>query len=123
MEYNNSEMSGCSSNSDGGSFINHDTEFSNNEPKQESMRFSVAKKLYPLCSTTEYHNMPINEINKCIDKFHKKNPSFPETVRSIINNTSNVCETQETNKSARTLIKEDYDDNESQHSEIEKHSK
>ncbi|RGB36607.1 hypothetical protein C1646_813939 [Rhizophagus diaphanus] len=133
------------------------------------MRLSVAEKLYPLCPTTEYCDMPINEINKCIDKFHKKNPSFPETVgdwaehemicrrvnyrRSIINNTSNVCETQETNKSAKThkanvnrvninrvkrkrvvcneiksnkvdvVIKEGYDDNESQHSEIEKHSK
>ncbi|POG57767.1 hypothetical protein GLOIN_2v1886336 [Rhizophagus irregularis DAOM 181602=DAOM 197198] len=159
MEYNNSEMSDCSSNSDGGSFINcekestlkkiaelkkkimklentsikkektkrksnqklvdkesfaitnktkgssnqsclkdksfnnkynsksqptlseeDDTEFSSDEPKQESMRLLVAEKLYPLYPTTEYRDMPINEINKCIDKFHKKNPSFPETV-------------------------------------------
>ncbi|CAB4443968.1 unnamed protein product [Rhizophagus irregularis] len=85
-----------------------DTEFSSDEPKQpifkkknityqkipsflhipksiwrgyvESMRLLVAEKLYPLCPTTEYHDMSINEINKCIDKFHKKNPSFPETV-------------------------------------------
>ncbi|CAB4439305.1 unnamed protein product [Rhizophagus irregularis] len=85
-----------------------DTEFSSDEPKQpifkkkninyqkipsflhipksiwrgyvESMRLLVAEKLYPLCPTTEYRDMPINEINKCIDKFHKKNPSFPETV-------------------------------------------
>ncbi|UZO24157.1 uncharacterized protein OCT59_016472 [Rhizophagus irregularis] len=169
MEYNNSEMSDCSSNSDGGSFINcekestlkkiaelkkkimklentsikkektkrksnqklvdkesfaitnktkgssnqsclkdksfnnkynsksqptlseeDDTEFSSDEPKQESMRLLVAEKLYPLYPTTEYRDMPINEINKCIDKFHKKNPSFPETVsdwaeRSILN--------------------------------------
>ncbi|EXX74661.1 hypothetical protein RirG_049090 [Rhizophagus irregularis DAOM 197198w] len=47
---------------------------------QESMRLLVAEKLYPLYPTTEYRDMPINEINKCIDKFHKKNPSFPETV-------------------------------------------
>ncbi|CAB4401238.1 unnamed protein product [Rhizophagus irregularis] len=95
--------------------------------------------------------MPINEINKCIDKFHKKNPSFSETVgdwaeQSIINNTNNVCETQETNKSAKihkanvnrvninrikrkrvvcneiksneidVVIEEGYDDKESQHS-------
>ncbi|CAG8783211.1 2874_t:CDS:2, partial [Rhizophagus irregularis] len=46
----------------------------------ESMRLLVAEKLYPLCPTIEYRDMPINEINKCIDKFHKKNPSFLETV-------------------------------------------
>ncbi|GES85095.1 hypothetical protein GLOIN_2v1886336 [Rhizophagus clarus] len=149
--------------------IEDDTEFSSDEPKQESMRLLVAEKLYSLCSTTEYRDMPINEINKCIDKFHKKSPSFPETVgdwaeremirrhvnyrRSIINNTRNVCETQETNKSTKThkanvnrvninrvkrkrvvcneiksnevdvVIEEDYNDEESQHSEIEKHSK
>ncbi|UZO05567.1 uncharacterized protein OCT59_025912 [Rhizophagus irregularis] len=44
------------------------------------MRLLVAEKLYPLCPTIEYRDMPINEINKCIDKFHKKNPSFLETV-------------------------------------------
>ena len=32
------------------------------------MRLLVAEKLYSLCSTTEYRDMPINEINKCIDK-------------------------------------------------------
>jgi hypothetical protein len=32
------------------------------------MRLLVAEKLYSLCPTTEYHDMPINEINKCIDK-------------------------------------------------------
>ncbi|CAB4478563.1 unnamed protein product [Rhizophagus irregularis] len=106
MEYNNSEMSDCSSNSDGGkdkekieqklvdkesfaiinktkgssnqsylkdkSFNNKynsksqptlseedDTEFSSDEPKQESMRLLVAEKLYPLYPTTEYYDMPI----------------------------------------------------------------
>ncbi|GET67168.1 kinase-like domain-containing protein [Rhizophagus irregularis DAOM 181602=DAOM 197198] len=57
-----------------------DTEFSSDEPKQESMRLIVAEKLYHLFSTIEYRDMPIIEINKCIDKFCKKNPSFPETV-------------------------------------------
>ncbi|GBC49685.2 hypothetical protein GLOIN_2v1840876 [Rhizophagus irregularis DAOM 181602=DAOM 197198] len=44
------------------------------------MRLIVAEKLYHLFSTIEYRDMPIIEINKCIDKFCKKNPSFPETV-------------------------------------------
>ncbi|PKC53389.1 hypothetical protein RhiirA1_479401 [Rhizophagus irregularis] len=198
MEYNNSEMSDCFSNSEGSSFTEKEAtlkkitelkkkimKLENTSMKKEktkkksnqglpifkkkninyqkipsflhipkeSMRLLVAEKLYPLCPSTEYRDMPINEINKCIDKFHKKNPSFPETVGSIINNTSNVCETQETNRSARTrkanvnrvninrvkrkrvvcneiksneidvVIEEGYDDKESQHSEIEKNSK
>ena len=41
---------------------------SNFNKLQESMRLLVAEKLYSLCSTTEYRDMPINEINKCIDK-------------------------------------------------------
>ncbi|GBC03276.1 hypothetical protein RclHR1_05050001 [Rhizophagus clarus] len=109
------------------------------------MRLLVAEKLYSLCSTTEYRDMPINEINKCIDKFHKKNPSFPKTVgdwaeremicrhvnyrRSIINNTRNVvkrkrvvCNEIKSNE-VDVVIEEDYNDEESQHSEIEKHSK
>jgi NADPH-dependent 7-cyano-7-deazaguanine reductase QueF len=32
------------------------------------MRLLVAEKLYPLCPTTEYRDMPLIEINKCIDK-------------------------------------------------------
>ncbi|CAB4444588.1 unnamed protein product [Rhizophagus irregularis] len=91
-----------------GSSEDNDTEFSSDEPEQpifkkkninyqkipsflhipkriwhgymESMRLIVAEKLYHLCSTIEYRDMPIIEINKCIDKFRKKNPSFPETV-------------------------------------------
>ncbi|GES80968.1 hypothetical protein GLOIN_2v1840876 [Rhizophagus clarus] len=109
------------------------------------MRLLVAEKLYSLCSTTEYRDMPINEINKCIDKFHKKNPSFPKTVgdwaeremicrhvnyrRSIINNTRNVvkrkrvvCNEIKSNE-VDVVIEEDYNNEESQHSEIEKHSK
>ena len=35
------------------------------------MRLLVAEKLYHLCSTTEYRDMPIIEINKCIDKVNK----------------------------------------------------
>ena len=35
------------------------------------MRLLVAEKLYSLCSTTEYRDMPINEINKCINKINK----------------------------------------------------
>ncbi|CAB5394622.1 unnamed protein product [Rhizophagus irregularis] len=163
MEYNNSEMSDCFSNSEANIQekkykLSKDSFFSSYSKSiwrgyVESMRLLVAEKLYPLCPSTEYRDMPINEINKCIDKFHKKNPSFPETVGSIINNTSNVCETQETNRSARTrkanvnrvninrvkrkrvvcneiksneidvVIEEGYDDKESQHSEIEKNSK
>jgi hypothetical protein len=64
------------------------------------MRLLVAEKLYPLCPTTEYHDMPLSEINKCIDRVNnwhefisliffnlmfifylfnfEKNPSFPE---------------------------------------------
>ncbi|GBB89812.1 hypothetical protein RclHR1_16610003 [Rhizophagus clarus] len=125
--------------------IEDDTEFSSDEPKQESMRLLVAEKLYSLCSTTEYRDMPINEINKCIDKFHKKSPSFPETVgdwaeremirrhvnyrRSIINNTRNVVKENELfgneikSNEVDVVIEEDYNDEESQHSEIEKHSK
>ncbi|POG75919.1 hypothetical protein GLOIN_2v1769530 [Rhizophagus irregularis DAOM 181602=DAOM 197198] len=34
----------------------------------EFMRLLVAEKLYPLCPTTEYHDMPLSEINKCIDR-------------------------------------------------------
>ncbi|KAF0440396.1 tkl protein kinase [Gigaspora margarita] len=34
----------------------------------ESMRLLVAERLYHLCSTTEYRDMPLIEINKCIDK-------------------------------------------------------
>ncbi|CAG8829368.1 10770_t:CDS:2, partial [Racocetra persica] len=45
-----------------------DTEFSSNDPEQKSMRLIVAEGLYYLCSTTEYHDMPLIEINKCIDK-------------------------------------------------------
>ncbi|CAB4491115.1 unnamed protein product [Rhizophagus irregularis] len=110
-----------------------DTEFYSDEPKQP-----IFKK-----KNINYQKIPsFLHIPKSIWRgyvFHKKNPSFPETVgdwaeremirrhvnyrRSIINNTSNVCETQETNKSARTFIEEGYNDKESQHSEIEKHSK
>lgn len=44
---------------------------------QESMKLLVAEKLYPLCPTTEYRDMPINEINKCIDKVNTNcNPEF-----------------------------------------------
>lgn len=41
------------------------------------MRLLVAEKLYPLCPTIEYRDMPINEINKCIDKVNTNcNPEF-----------------------------------------------
>ncbi|CAB4495386.1 hypothetical protein RhiirA5_502805 [Rhizophagus irregularis] len=32
------------------------------------MRLLVAEKLYPLFPTTEYRDIPLSEINKCIDK-------------------------------------------------------
>ncbi|CAG8560947.1 88_t:CDS:2 [Cetraspora pellucida] len=58
----------------------NDTKFSSDDPEQESMRLIVAERLYHLCSTTEYHDMPLVEINKYIDKFRRKNPSFLATV-------------------------------------------
>ncbi|GBC18499.2 hypothetical protein GLOIN_2v1788884 [Rhizophagus irregularis DAOM 181602=DAOM 197198] len=35
---------------------------------ERSTRLLVAEKLYPLFPTTEYRDIPLSEINKCIDK-------------------------------------------------------
>ncbi|CAG8671801.1 10005_t:CDS:2, partial [Gigaspora rosea] len=45
-----------------------DTSTMKKQDQKEFMRLLVAKRLYYLCSTVEYHDMPFIEINKCIDK-------------------------------------------------------
>ncbi|CAB4433492.1 unnamed protein product [Rhizophagus irregularis] len=101
-----------------------DTEFSSNKPEQpiskgkykyqnipsylhipkefgmESMRLLVAEKLYPLCPTTEYHDMPLSEINKCIDKFRKKS-IFSRTVSDWEERSTLSDKTQKTLKSRK----------------------
>ncbi|CAG8758590.1 6614_t:CDS:2, partial [Racocetra fulgida] len=60
-----------------------DTEFSSDDPEQESMRLIVAERLYRLCSTTEYRDMPLTEINKCIDK-------IPETQDTTVSTNNRI---------------------------------
>ncbi|PKC52876.1 hypothetical protein RhiirA1_543369 [Rhizophagus irregularis] len=56
------------------------------------MRLLVAEKLYPLCPTTEYHDMPLSEINKCIDRVN----NWHEFIRSTLSD-----KTQKTLKSRK----------------------
>uniref|UniRef100_U9UE33 Uncharacterized protein n=1 Tax=Rhizophagus irregularis (strain DAOM 181602 / DAOM 197198 / MUCL 43194) TaxID=747089 RepID=U9UE33_RHIID len=48
------------------------------------MRLLVAEKLYPLCPTTEYHDMPLSEINKCIDRNCKINSYLSDKTQKTL---------------------------------------
>ncbi|RGB22802.1 hypothetical protein C1646_775506 [Rhizophagus diaphanus] len=62
------------------------------------MRLIVAEKLYHLCSTIEYCDMPIIEINKCIDKFCKKIWAEREMIRQHINYRRSILNLSEMHK-------------------------
>ncbi|CAG8672554.1 5903_t:CDS:10, partial [Racocetra fulgida] len=94
----------------------NDTEFSSDDPEQKSMRLIVAEKLYHLCSTTEYRDMPLIEINKCIDKMIRRHVNYKRklnlshyysTVYQTCStlNISGMLETQETIVSTNKRIK------------------
>ncbi|CAB4475644.1 unnamed protein product [Rhizophagus irregularis] len=64
----------------------------------EFMRLLVAEKLYPLCPTTEYHDMPLSEINKCIDrtlKSRKPNGNSKRFKRKVVESNDEINEEEQ----------------------------